>query len=93
MNETIQDNADRPDPFAPLLNSPGSLPLEQSAKEPSTEIPDDKLSPSALKRRQERRLRESRSSLPLPQSAKEPSAEIPDYRSASRERERERNGY
>ena len=65
MNETIhtvQDNANRPDPFAPLLNSPGSLSLAQSAKEQSTEIPDDELSPSALKKRQERRLCERWSS-------------------------------
>jgi len=45
-----------------LLNSPGPLPLAQSVKKPSAEIPDDELSPLALKRRRERRLRESRSS-------------------------------
>lgn len=43
----------------PLLNSSGSLPFTQSTEKPSGEIPDDELSPSALKRKQERRLRES----------------------------------
>jgi len=42
-----------------LLNSPGPLPLAHSVKKPSAEIPDHELSPLALKRRQERRLRES----------------------------------
>lgn len=55
---TVQDNADRLNSLSPLLNSPGPLPLAQSASKP-VERPDEELSPSALKRRQERRLREN----------------------------------
>ena len=47
----------------PLLDSPVSLPRAQFAKEPFVEIiPDNELSPLALKRREERRQRDSRSS-------------------------------
>ena len=45
--------------LGPSLNPPGSLPFAQSSEKPSAEIPDNELSPSALKRRQERHLRES----------------------------------
>jgi hypothetical protein len=44
--------------LGPLLDSHRPLPLAQSAK-PDVKIPDDSLIPSALKRREERRLRES----------------------------------
>lgn len=77
---TAENNADRLNHLGPLLESPGPLPLAQSAKpnvnrdplldsdrplplarsaKPKVEIPDDMLSPSALKRREERRRRES----------------------------------
>ena len=75
---TVQDNADKLSSVRLLFDSSGSHPHAQSAKKPSPEIPDDELSPSALKRRQERRLRESGSSLPFARSAKKPSTEIPD---------------
>lgn len=55
---TVQDNADKLNPLRRLFASPGPLPLAQSATEPPVQLPDDKLSPSALKRREARRLRE-----------------------------------
>jgi hypothetical protein len=57
FNETIrnvQDNADKLGPLSRLFDSSGPLPLAK----PYVEVPDDKLSPSELKRREERRLRE-----------------------------------
>jgi len=73
---TVQDNANILDSLRPLLNLPGPLPLAPSSTKLPVERPDDELSPSALKRRTERRLRENR--------------EGQDRRSPRRNRERSR---
>ena len=55
---TALKNAKELNSLRPMLDSPGPFPLAKSAK-PIAERPDEELSPSALKRRQQRRLRES----------------------------------
>ncbi|KAF8808082.1 hypothetical protein BYT27DRAFT_7211679 [Phlegmacium glaucopus] len=65
LNETIrtvQDNADRLPSLDSLFDSPGPLPLARSAQYPSAKRSDHELSPSALKRREERRLRDNNQS-------------------------------